>query len=80
MIFVSNIPSHKEVFDIQSDIYLGEYFDLNENSFGLKINELRNSFDRVNKYDIQGFKNDNLSNSSMANSYLKIYKDLIKNS
>ncbi len=70
-LFLSDIPSHKEVFDISEETYLGEYFS--ENQFSEKLQSLRLNFSAIEKAKIKDFKRKYLLDSNMAKQYQMLY-------
>lgn len=71
-LFLSDIPSHSELFKIDKQYYLGEMFDCVEDNFLYSLNLLRNS--KINKEKIIEFKNKYLSGENMTLEYENIYK------
>ena len=71
--FLSDIPSHKEVLSIDKNIYLGEIFD--ENNFGEKMKLIEQKYNDENKKNIVEFKNKYLSSEAMAKKYLLKYEE-----
>lgn len=70
-LFVSDIPSHKEVFEMADGLYLGEAF--NSDNFGEKIISLRDNKDKISPDKIKEFKQKNLSAEKMIADYTEIY-------
>lgn len=75
-LFLSNIPSHAEVFEIDDNYYLGECFGYNE--FEKKLNLLRINSNKLSKQKIKEFKDKYLSAKHMMNCYEKIYEDALE--
>lgn len=69
-LFLSDIPSHREVVKMGRDVYLGETFDTV--SFEAKLNLLRK--EKLDKEKIVAFQRKNLSASGMAEAYQREYK------
>lgn len=72
-LLLSDIPSHHEVFAIEQNVYLGERFDLTEESFENAVERLRESYPRINKEAIKAFKTSNLSGKNMTEQYETYY-------
>lgn len=70
-LFLSNIPSHKEIFSVESDIYIGELFD--EYNFKESLETLRKNKYKLNKNAIKGLKERKFSAECMASLYQKFY-------
>ena len=70
LLFLSDIPSHKECFEIDSNYYLGEIF--NKENFAQKKDEITKNV-TYNKDYIKEFKYKYLSSEAMANQYIKYY-------
>lgn len=75
MVFLSDIQSHKEFFEIDNSYYLGELFNFND--FENKIELLRNKI-VFNEKNTNEFKQRYLSSSSMIREYENIYDELLK--
>ena len=73
---VSNIPSHKECFEIDNNVYIGEYF--NENEFKTKKERIIKRIKSINKDDIKSFQKKYLSSNSMSELYCEKYSGWIK--
>lgn len=71
-LFLSNIPSHKEIFTLDEKMYLGEIFT--EENFKQKINSLSKKLDKNNKENIKSFQKKYLSSRSMASKYDNLYE------
>lgn len=69
---VSDIDSHKECFKIDTECYIGEYF--NSSNFGTKKEKIMNMIKNVDKKEIENFQSKFLSSKSMTNEYIKHYK------
>ncbi len=69
-VFVSDIPSHKEVFEIDNT-YIGETF--NAENFEKQWDILRNNFDKINHENIAEFQKKHLSAKNMTEQYINIY-------
>lgn len=70
-LFLSDIPSHREVVEMGQDVYLGETFSPDE--FETKLNELRKN--EVWKTRITTFQENELSAKKMTQQYESIYTD-----
>lgn len=68
-LFLSNIPSHREIIEIQDEIYLGEFFD--DSNFNSKLQLLRDK--RFIKKKIRNFQIERLSGKAMTEQYDVIY-------
>lgn len=68
-LFLSDIPSHREIVEMGQDVYLGETFA--PDCFRVKLNALRKS--EINKVDIMTFQEKELSAKKMTASYQKRY-------
>lgn len=73
-LFLSDIPSHREVFEIDDSLYLGERFEKEEKSFAAALQRMRDNAARLNKRRIENFKEVFLSGKSMAEQYEQFYK------
>lgn len=71
--FLSDIPSHREIFEISEDIYLGEYFS--ESDFGKKLEILRKNWLKIDKGRIVDFQRHKLSAKVMWEKYEKFYEE-----
>ena len=69
---LSDIPSHKEIFDIDEKIYIGENF--NKNNFNEKKEIIECNFNKKNtsKEILKLY----LNCKNMMESYSKIYKEV----
>lgn len=70
-LFLSDIPSHREIFSIQNKIYIGEIF--NEENFLQSLELLRNNLKMMDKSYIKEFKEHNFSAKYMISEYQKYY-------
>lgn len=68
-LMVSDIPSHKEVVNMETETYLGEVF--NKNDFKMKLELIRTKYFDKNK--IRQFQVKQLSAKSMAEDYESVY-------
>lgn len=73
-LFLSDIPSHKEVIGMSDDIPLGKVFTAN--SFAEDLNELR-AF-KFNRQNIITFQKQHLSAKGMSHEYELQYMDMVK--
>lgn len=69
-LFLSDIPSHREVVEMGQDVYLGETFSPDD--FEVKLNALRER--KINKAEIRAFQEKELSAVKMAERYMECYK------
>lgn len=74
-LFLSDIPSHREVIEQASGIYLGEYFS--EAEFGVKYRQLIQNQNKIIKEDICEYQKKYLSAKAMMQKYECLY-DRIK--
>lgn len=74
-VFLSNIPSHSEIFEIDSNYYIGEIFS--SSTFDEKINRLRSNYNQINRSSVKDFIKKYLSAEHMTACYLKEYKKLL---
>lgn len=70
-LFLSDIPSHREVVEMGQDVYLGEIFSSGD--FEIKLNALRER--KTNSAEIRAFQEKELSAKSMAAGYQKRYEE-----
>ena len=70
-LFLSDIPSHREVVEMGQDVYLGEIFSSGD--FEIKLNALRER--KTNSAEIRAFQEKKLSAKSMAAGYQKRYEE-----
>ena len=75
-LFLSDIPSHREVISEEKEIYLGEYFSITDDgqSFKEKLIILRENYMTVDKKVIEAFQQHYLSDIAMTYGYKKIYQ------
>lgn len=76
-LFLSDIPSHKECFQIDQSYYIGEFF--NKSTFIQKKEKLIDNINFKNKEKLVAFQNKYLSGKTMATNYCKLYLKMIKN-
>lgn len=72
-LFLSDVPSHREMIEMASNIYIGELFS--EESFATKIGELRNH--QFHKEEISHFQCMCASAKKMSQNYQSSYKQLL---
>lgn len=70
-LFLSDIPSHREVVEMGQDVYLGETFS--QDDFEIKLKALRER--KTNKAEIRAFQEKELSAVKMARQYQGIYME-----
>lgn len=70
-LFLSDIPSHREVVEMGQDVYLGETFSPDD--FEVKLKALKER--KINKSVIRAFQEKELSAKSMAVGYQKRYEE-----
>ena len=78
MLFLSDIPSHLEVFKTTegTDLYLGETFvSGDEQSFHDALNVLRKNYGKINKGQIIKHKDTEMSVDKMIRQYTKLYQN-----
>ena len=77
-LFLSDIPSHKEIVTMSERIYLGELFTLKDEGqeFGSRLQKIRNNYESVSKEEIRLFQQEILSDKVMASMYEEIYKSM----
>lgn len=68
-LFLSDIPSHREVVEMGQDVYLGETFSSDD--FEIKLNALRQR--KTNMVAIKAFQEKNLSTKEMTKQYERAY-------
>lgn len=68
-LFLSDIPSHREVVEMGQDVYLGETFSPDD--FEIKLNALRQR--KANMAAIKAFQEKNLSAKEMTKQYERAY-------
>lgn len=72
--FLSDIPSHSELFEIDSRTYLGETF--NDSNFSKKLINLLSK--EINRGEIISFQKDVLSSEAMSSKYNRLYCEILK--
>lgn len=72
LLFLSDIPSHREIVNMNSSVYLGEIFKSMD--FEKKMKILRTK--QLNKDQIRKFQNEALSAKTMTEGYRKIYEKI----
>lgn len=79
-LFLSDIPSHKEVIFEAKELYLGETFPINKGgeSFLKALNTLRNNYNYISKEDIRNFQKEDLSDEAMTSIYQKVYETILR--
>lgn len=79
-LFLSDIPSHREVVGMGKDLYLGETFSIADEgqSFGAAISRLRGNEEKIDKEIIKQFQQEKLSDKAMAEKYERVYRKLMK--
>jgi len=75
-LFVSDIPSHREVFEMADNLYLGETF--NNTDFEKKLLKLRLCRKQIVPEEIIEFKRKKLSAKKMIADYVEIYTNISK--
>lgn len=70
-LYLSDIPSHREVVEMGQDVYLGETFSPDD--FEIKMNALRER--KINKAEIKAFQEKELSAKGMVERYMKRYEE-----
>ena len=70
-LFLSDIPSHREVVELGQDVYLGEIFSGED--FKTELNALRKN--EINKSDIMAFQKKELSAKKMTARYQRWYEE-----
>lgn len=77
-LFLSDIPSHREVIDMGQAIYLGELFELQDTgeSYSESFKRIQASYGLLNKSVIQNLQREQLSDIAMAKKYQKLYKKI----
>lgn len=73
-LFLSDIPSHREVIEQTSGVYLGEYFS--KNNFAEQYNDLIRNMSKINSDSIRAYQKNTLSAISMVRQYENIYNDV----
>lgn len=75
-VLLSDIPSHKECFEIDDKIYIGEYF--NSSNFAEKKEKLLSKIqEKRSRETIKNFQKQNLSCHSLIEQYENEYKKLV---
>lgn len=72
-LFLSNIPSHREIFEVGS-VYIGECFDL-DGEFGAKLNRLRAHLNDSAREQVAAVQRQYFDAAGMAASYAKLYAE-----
>lgn len=80
-LFLSDIPSHRELITMEKRLYLGESFSIGDDgeSFEVKLNKIRENYSRFNKEAIKQFQQEKLSDRAMTEKYDKIYRKIVNN-
>lgn len=73
-VFLSDIPSHREIYDIYNNIYIGESFNMY--NFHNKFAELRKNYGLIDKQAIIDIKEKRLSAEFMTNEYETMFEKL----
>ena len=73
-LFLSDIPSHREVIEQTSGVYLGEYFS--KDNFAEQYNGLIRNMSNINSDSIRAYQKNKLSAISMVRQYENIYNDV----
>ena len=73
-LFLSDIPSHREVIEQASGVYLGEYFS--KDNFAEQYNGLIRNMSKINLDSVRAYQKNKLSAISMAQQYENIYNDM----
>lgn len=74
-LFLSDIPSHREVVEGAGKLYLGEYFSLQD--FAPKYRKLISHYQDIYPEKIKEYQKKNLSATAMVVAYEKVYKDVL---
>ncbi len=79
-LFLSDIPSHREVIDMGRDLYLGENFSIQDDGriFSTAIKKLRENYNKIDKEVIKNFQQMRLSDKAMTMKYDKVYSKVLK--
>ena len=72
-LLLSEIPSHREIFEIDQNISLGLTFAHTEESFRAGMIRIRQADQYASKTRIRQFKQRNLSGEKMTEAYTRIY-------
>lgn len=75
-LMVSDIPSHREVFDIEPDIYIGEVFSATPEGFVAAMNQLRLNHSLERKKRIGAHMPQHLSGKNMTDQYEMLYQKI----
>lgn len=77
-LFLSDIPSHREVIGMEQETYLGEIFEFQDTgeSYSKSFKRIQASYGLLNKSVIQNFQREQLSDIAMAKKYQKLYKKM----
>lgn len=74
-LFLSDIPSHREVLDGAENLYLGEYFSAGD--FAVKYKQLMTRFPEISREKIKKYQREKLSAAAMMSSYEKLYEGIM---
>lgn len=78
-LFLSDIPSHREVIDMGNEVYLGENFHIEEDvNFRESLKIIRLNKSLIKKTEIQSFQRKKLSDGAMASKYSHLYKKIVQ--
>ena len=79
-LFLSDIPSHREVIDMGRDLYLGENFSIQDDGriFSTAIKKLRENYNKIDKEVIKNFQQMRLSDKAITMKYDKVYSKVLK--
>ena len=79
-LFVSDIPSHREVFGMEKELYLGEMFSISGEgrSFKTAINALLMNKNKISKQAIRQFQYEKLSDKAMEKEYEIVYRKVME--
>ena len=72
-LFLSDIPSHNEIINLEKNNYIGEIF--NELNFYDKKQKIEKNISKKNIKKIKKFKQKYFSDKSMAEGYIKVYEE-----
>lgn len=73
-LLLSDIPAHRECFEIDKNHYIGEVF--NNNNFNEKIKKIRKELLLKKEENVKEFQKKHLSNEVMVDGYIKVYEEL----
>lgn len=73
-VFLSDIPSHREIYDIYNNIYIGECFNMY--NFHNKFAKLRKNYDLIDKQAIIDIKEKILSAKFMTTEYETMFEKI----